>query len=150
MGKQLPYVALAGMAYLVLVALSVTVLGVPLKGSFIGLSIGATLYILASTGLGLLISTFVSSQVAAIFGTAIICLIMSANFSGLLYPVSTLTGFTYYLGKAFPASWFQLISLGSFTKGLGIRSFLSMYLALGGFAALYMVGARLFLKKQDT
>lgn len=149
-GKQLPYVALAVMAYLVLVALSVTVLGVPLKGSFIGLSIGATLYILASTGLGLLISTFVSSQVAAIFGTAIICLIMSANFSGLLYPVSTLTGFTYYLGKAFPASWFQLISLGSFTKGLGVQSFLGMYLALGGFAALYMVGARLFLKKQDT
>ncbi|MCP1246433.1 ribosome-associated ATPase/putative transporter RbbA [Acetobacter cerevisiae] len=149
-GKQLPYVMLAIIAYLVLVVLSVTVLGVPLKGSFIGLTIGALLYIQACTGLGLLISTFVSSQVAAIFGTAIICLIMSANFSGLLYPISTLTGVTYYLAETFPASWFQLICLGSFTKGLGVTSFLSMYAALGTFAAVYMLGARLFLKKQDS
>ena len=149
-GKQLPYVGLAILAYLVLVVLSVTVLGVPLKGSFLGLTVGAVLYILACTGLGLLISTFVSSQVAAIFGTAIICLIMSANFSGLLYPISTLTGATYYLAETFPASWFQLICLGSFTKGLGVGSFLSMYAALATFAAVYMLGARLFLKKQDS
>lgn len=149
-GKQLPYVALAVLAYLVLVLLSTTLLGVPLKGSFVALTIGATLYIFACTGFGLLISTFVSSQVAAIFGTAISCLILSANFSGLLYPVSTLSGVTYMISQFFPASWFQLISLGCFTKGLELNAFWRMYAALIGFAALYMTGARLFLKKQDT
>lgn len=149
-GKQLPYVALAVLAYLVLVLLSTTLLGVPLKGSFVALTIGATLYIFACTGFGLLISTFVSSQVAAIFGTAISCLILSANFSGLLYPVSTLSGVTYLISQFFPASWFQLISLGCFTKGLELNAFWRMYAALIGFAALYMTGARLFLKKQDT
>ncbi|MCJ8355629.1 ABC transporter permease, partial [Novacetimonas hansenii] len=104
----------------------------------------------SATGLGLLISTFVSSQVAAIFGTSIIYLIPSVNFSGLLYPASTLTGISRMVGLGFPAAWYQLISLGCFTKGLGTGSFGTMYLALGGFAAIYMVAARLLLKKQEA
>nr|WP_279012036.1 ribosome-associated ATPase/putative transporter RbbA [Zymomonas mobilis] len=148
-GKQLPYVAIAMLAYLSLVVLSVTILGVPLKGSFLALSLGALLYNLAATGLGLLISTFVSSQVAAIFGTAILCLIPAINFSGLLYPVSTLTGISYHVGRCFPASWFQLISLGSFTKGLGFTAFLTMYGALTGFALLYLALACVLLRKQE-
>ena len=135
-GKQLPYVGVAMLSYLCLVLITVLVLGVPLKGSFLALSLGALCFLLAGTALGLLISTFVKSQVAAIFGTGIICLIPSANFSGLLYPVSTLTGAGYWVGMGFPASWFQLISLGCFTKGLGLDSFQGAYLALLGFSRL--------------
>ncbi|MCA8291804.1 ribosome-associated ATPase/putative transporter RbbA [Burkholderia vietnamiensis] len=150
LGKQAPYVGLAMVSYLVLVALTVTVLGVPLKGSFVALSIGALLFVFAATGLGLLVSTFVRSQVAAIFGTAILCLIPSVNFSGLLYPVSTLTGSSYWAGLGFPSSWFQLVSLGSFTKGLGAAHFGTMYAALSGFALLYLIGAYCLLPKQEA
>ncbi|MDF3883955.1 ribosome-associated ATPase/putative transporter RbbA [Cupriavidus basilensis] len=149
-GKQLPYVGLAMVSYLTLVALAIVLLQVPLKGSFLALSLGAALFVLAATALGLLVSTFVRSQVAAIFGTAILCLIPSVNFSGLLYPVSTLTGSSYWIGLGFPSSWFQLVSLGSFTKGLGAGSFGAMYLALLGFALLYLAGARLLLRKQEA
>jgi len=149
-GKQMPYVALAMVSYLTLVALAIVLLQVPLKGSFFALSLGAALFVLAATALGLLVSTFVRSQVAAIFGTAILCLIPSVNFSGLLYPVSTLTGSSYWIGLGFPSSWFQLVSLGSFTKGLGAGSFGSMYLALLGFALSYLAAARLLLRKQET
>ena len=102
-----------------------------------------------ATGLGLLVSTFVRSQVAAIFGTAILSLIPSVNFSGLLYPVSTLTGSSYWAGLGFPSSWFQLVSLGSFTKGLGAASFGAMYAALLGFALAYLAGAYCLLPKQE-
>ena len=149
-GKQLPYVGLAMLSYLSLVLLAILVLGVPLKGSFLALSSGALLFVLAVTALGLLISTLVSSQVAAIFGTAILCLIPSVNFSGLLYPVSTLTGSSYWIGLGFPSSWFQLVSLGCFTKGLGFASFAASYAALAGFAALFLLGARLLLGKQEA
>jgi len=149
-GKQMPYVVLAMISYLTLVALAIVLLQVPLKGSFLALSLGAALFVLAATALGLLVSTFVRSQVAAIFGTAILCLIPSVNFSGLLYPVSTLTGSSYWIGLGFPSSWFQLVSLGSFTKGLGARSFGTMYLALLGFALLYLAAARLLLRKQEA
>ncbi|MGO3857735.1 MAG: ribosome-associated ATPase/putative transporter RbbA [Neisseriaceae bacterium] len=150
MGKQMPYVALAMVSYLALVLLSVLVLRVPVQGSFLAMTLGAFAFILAATALGLLMSCFVKSQVAAIFGTAILCMIPSVNFSGLLYPVSTLTGSSYWVGLGFPSSWYQLISLGGFTKGLGFASFGSMYAALFGFAAVYMLAASLLLKKQEA
>ena len=149
-GKQLPYIGLAMISYLTLVILAVVLLKVPLKGSFIGLSLGALCFVFATTALGLLISAFLQSQVAASFASAIICLIPSVNFSGLLYPVSTLTGASEWIGLGFPASWFQLISLGAFTKGLGISSFWSMYVALCGFGLSYLVLARLAIRKQEN
>jgi ribosome-dependent ATPase len=149
LGKQLPYVGIAMVSYLTLVLAAVFILNVPLKGSLLALSIGAFFYVCAVTALGLLISAFVGSQIAAIFGTAIICLIPAVNFSGLLYPVSTLTGAGYWAGIAFPASWFQLVSLGGFTKGLGIGSVLPMYGALAGFALVYLAATRLLVKKQE-
>ena len=149
-GKHLPYVGLAMFSYLTLVVLAILLLGVPLKGSFLALSLGALLFELTATALGLLISTFVRSQVAAIFGTAILCLIPSINFSGVLYPVSTLTGSSYWVGLGFPSSWFQLISLGAFTKGLDVDSFLAPYTALAGFTTIYLLGARLLLGKQEA
>jgi ribosome-dependent ATPase len=149
-GKQLPYVALAMASYLTLVFLSIVLLQVPLKGSFMALTLGALCFVFATTGLGLLISAFLQSQVAASFASAIICLIPSVNFSGLLYPVSTLTGSALWIGKGFPASWFQLISLGAFTKGLGFSSFLPMYAALIGFAVLYIGLARALVRKQEV
>jgi ribosome-dependent ATPase len=149
LGKQLPYVAIAMVSYVALVLAAIFILHVPLKGSFLALTVGALLYVCAGTALGLLISGMVGSQVAAIFGSAIICLVPGTNFSGMLYPVSTLTGAAYWTGIFFPASWFQLVSLGAFTKGLGIGSFWWMYVALAGFTVCYLLAARLLVKKQE-
>ncbi|MDX7511508.1 ABC transporter permease, partial [Citrobacter freundii] len=75
LGKQLPYIVLGMLNLLLLCALSVFVFGVPHKGSFLTLTLAALLYVTSATGLGLLISTCMKSQIAAIFGTAIITLI---------------------------------------------------------------------------
>ena len=149
-GKQLPYIGLAMLSYLSLVFLTIVLLQVPLKGNFFALSLGALCFVFATTALGLLISAFLKSQVAATFATAIVCLIPSINFSGLLYPVSTLTGAALWVGQGFPASWFQLISLGSFTKGLSFDSFGPMYAALLGFGLAYLALARLAVRKQEA
>ncbi len=148
-GKQLPYIGLAMLSFLTLVFLSIVLLQVPLKGSFFALALGALTFVFATTALGLLISAFLQSQVAASFASAIICLIPSVNFSGLLYPVSTLTGSAWWVGMGFPASWFQLISLGTFTKGLSFDSFVPMYAALTGFGLIYLGLARMLVRKQE-
>ena len=148
LGKQLPYAALASISFVTLVLLAVTVVGVPLQGSVPALLAGGVLFALAATALGLLVSTMVRSQVAAIFGCALLCLIPSANFSGLLYPISTLKGASAAIGYGFPSSWFQLISLGAFSKGLGAAAFVQPYLVLGAMALLFMALARLLLRRQ--
>ena len=51
---------------------AVLVFGVPVKGSMLALSVGTLLlYVTVTTGIGLLTSTFVRTQIAALFGTAI-------------------------------------------------------------------------------
>ena len=149
LGKQIPYVVLALISYTILIFLTIVVVGVPLKGSFWAMTLGATGLILASTAFGLLISTFVQSQVAAIFATAIISMVPALNFSGLLYPMSTLSGAGYWIGWGFPTSWYNLISLGAFTKGLGFSDFLPLYAMLVLFFVLYLTIAGSLLKKQE-
>ena len=56
--------------FFLLTLLAVAVFGVPLKGSLPTLAAGALLYVIAATAIGLLISTFMRSQIAAMFGTA--------------------------------------------------------------------------------
>ena len=148
-GKQLPYVGMGLVNYALLVLMTVLWFGVPVKGSFWAMSLGAGLLVYVSTGLGLLVSSFVRSQVAALFLTAIITLIPTINFSGLLYPLSSMSGGAYAMGVSFPASWYQRISIGGFTKGLGFASFGAEYGVLLGFALLYLLLACIFLKKQE-
>lgn len=88
LGKQLPYIVLGMFNFFLLCALSVFVFGVAHKGSFLTLTLAALLYVTIATGLGLLISTFMKSQIAAIFGTAIITLIPATQFSGMIDPVT--------------------------------------------------------------
>lgn len=78
--------------FLLMLVLAIVVFRVPLKGSFLALTIGAFLYVVTSTGLGLFLSTFMRSQIAAVFGVAIATMIPAIQFSGLIHPVSSLEG----------------------------------------------------------
>jgi ribosome-dependent ATPase len=91
-GKQLPYIAVCMASYLLMMGEAVFVFGVPVKGSFAAMTLGALLYVTATTGLGLLMSTFTKTQIAALFGTAIVTMLPTIQFSGLTTPVEALEG----------------------------------------------------------
>ncbi|WP_273650134.1 ABC transporter permease, partial [Pseudomonas aeruginosa] len=92
LGKQLPYIGMGMINFVLMLAMAVLLFQVPLKGSFLALLVGAFLYVVTSTGLGLLLSTFMKSQIAAVFGTAIATMIPAIQFAGLIHPVSSLEG----------------------------------------------------------
>ncbi|MDR3534281.1 MAG: ribosome-associated ATPase/putative transporter RbbA [Rhodopila sp.] len=119
MGKQIPYICIGMINYFILVAMAIVVFGIPIKGSFLMLTLCTLLYVTVTTGIGLVISTFVSSQVAAVFVTAIITLLPTVQFSGLLQPVSTLSGRAKIIGTFWPTTYYMHASKGAFTKGLG-------------------------------
>jgi ribosome-dependent ATPase len=149
LGKQAPYVAIAFVSFLMLVAIARLLFGVPVAGSAAALVAGAALYVPATTGFGLLMSAFTRTQVAAMFATAIISMIPAINFSGLLVPVSSLSGAGRAIGLSFPSGWFQQISIGTFTKGLGFAELWSNHLALVGFGLAFIAAATLALRKQE-
>ena len=149
-GKQLPYIGIGCLAFLLMALTAMPVFGIYPKGSLLALALAVPLYQAAVTGFGLLISAFCSSQVAAIFAAAILAIIPAVNFSGLLYPTATLEGAAKWIGLGFPASWYQTVSLGVFTKGLDFAAFGREYLALAGFAVVFLGLARLCVSKQEA
>lgn len=148
-GKQLPYIAVGMVNFAAMMLMIIYLFGVPLKGSFTGLAVGTLLMVSASTALGLLISCFVRSQLAAIFATAIITMIPAQTYSGFIYPLSTMEGGALVIGKTFPSSWYYTVSVGSFTKGLHTADLLHEYAAIAAFAATSLILACLLLKKQE-
>ncbi|STU09002.1 multidrug ABC transporter permease [Klebsiella pneumoniae] len=149
LGKQLPYIVLGMFNFFLLCALSVFVFGVAHKGSFLTLTLAALLYVTIATGLGLLISTFMKSQIAAIFGTAIITLIPATQFSGMIDPVASLEGPGRWIGQIYPTSHFLTIARGTFSKALNISDLWGSFIPLLIAVPLLLGLSVLLLKKQE-
>ncbi|HYD65553.1 ribosome-associated ATPase/putative transporter RbbA [Azospirillum sp.] len=150
LGKQLPYIALAMLNFVLLAGLAVTLFGVPLKGSIATLTMATLLYVTAATAIGLLISTFMRSQVAALFATAVLTILPAVQFSGMINPVSSLEGGGALLGWIYPTTHYLTIARGTFSKALGFSdlslSFLPLLLAVPVLLGLSVA----LLKKQET
>ncbi len=149
LGKQLPYIVVSLISFVLLVIQSQLMFHVPIKGSLLALSLGATLYVVATTGIGLLMSTFTSTQIAALFGTAILTILPTVTFSGLTTPVGALEGPAYWIGQCFPASYFLIISRGVFTKALGLADLVPQFVALACFIPVLTALSVALLKKQE-
>ena len=85
-GKQIPYIVLAMVNFFFLTAFGMFAFRVPFTGDFLTFALAALLYVTVATGIGLLISAFMRSQVAAIFATTVVTMIPAVHFSGLIDP----------------------------------------------------------------
>jgi len=148
-GKQLPYIALGMVNYLLLVLVAVTLFEVPLTGSFLTLTAATLLYVGASTAIGLLISTFMKSQIAAVFGTALLTILPAVQFSGLIDPVSSLEGPGALIGEVFPTAYYIIVARGTFSKALGFEGLQSTFLPLALAVVVVLGLSVLLLRKQE-
>jgi ribosome-dependent ATPase len=148
-GKQLPYIGLAVTNFVVMFLMAVFVFQVPLKGSFLALSVGVLIYVTATTAYGMLVSAFTRTQIAALFGTAILTVLPATQFSGIMVPVSSLSGMAQLMGRAFPMTYFVPISIGTFTKGLGFWDLVPSLAELAVFIPALTFLSLLFLRKQE-
>ena len=150
LGKQAPYLAVSLINLALLVAMNRWLFGVPFKGSSLTLALGGLLYVLATTSMGLLISAFTRTQIAAILGTMIITSLPTIQFSGLIVPRSSLEGAAALMGQLFPAGHFLDIAVGTFTKALDLRQLWPQCLALLGFFLGFTGLSLAMLKKQEV
>jgi ribosome-dependent ATPase len=149
LGKQIPYVVIGMLNFFILAAMALIVFNVPVKGSFLTLTFCTLLYVMATTGIGMVTSTFTSSQVAAVFVTAILTIVPTIQFSGLLQPVSTLKGSAAIVGSIWPASYYMHSSLGAFTKGLSARFMLQDIAFLAACIPVLLAVSVVGLRKQE-
>jgi ribosome-dependent ATPase len=149
LGKQLPYVVLAMLNFLLMTLAAVTVFGVSVKGSFASLSLAAFLYVLCATGIGLLASTFTRSQIGAIFLTLVGTMLPTIQFAGLINPINAMEGMARVIGEVYPAGHMLSISRGVFNKALDWRSLRADYVALLLAVPVILGMSIALLKKQE-
>jgi len=149
-GKQLPYVVVGMISFFGLILLAIFIFNVPLKGSILTLTFGTLLYVIATTGVGLLMSSFAKTQIAAIAGTAILTLLPTIQFSGLKEPVSSLEGIGAVIGDIFPASYYINISRGIFSKAVEFSDLYKEFIILGISIFVIIILSMLALKKQEV
>lgn len=149
LGKQLPYVIISMISFFILVSFSIVIFGVPLKGSFFTLSLAALLYIICTTGIGLLMSSFAKTQIAALAGTAIFTLLPTVQFAGLKDPVSSLEGIGKFIGDFFPVTYFINVSRGVFSKNVSFSDLHLEFFALSISTVVIIMLSLFVLKKQE-
>ncbi|MBP6779713.1 MAG: ribosome-associated ATPase/putative transporter RbbA [Ottowia sp.] len=149
-GKQLPYVGLAMVNFLLMCAAAITVFGVPITGSFWTLALAACVYAIVATGIGLVASAITNSQSAAMFIALVVTLVPSVQFSGLLHPVTSLEGAGRWIGEVFPATYMLIVSRGVFSKGLGLHDLMGTLVPLLIAVPVVMGAAVALLKKQES
>ncbi len=148
-GKQLPYIIVGMANFTLLLFLAFFIFKVPLKGSFPTLLSGVLIYITAMSSYGMLISAFTRTQIAALFGTAILTVLPATQFAGVMTPVSSLATEAQIIGRAFPMTYFVPISVGTFTKGLGFADLGADLAALLAFIPILTLLSVLLLRKQQ-
>lgn len=144
LGKILPYVFIAFLDVILVLAAGQLLFHVPLRGSvalLLGLSL---LYVLVALGLGLLISTVVGSQqtamVMAMVGTQLPAMLLS----GFVFPIMNMPPAIQALTYLIPARYFLVIIRGIFLKGVGF-SYLwrdALYLLIFGVVLLLLATLR--------
>jgi ribosome-dependent ATPase len=148
-GKQVPYVAFAMVNFALMFTLALVVFRVPLKGSFLTLLLGTLVYVTATTAYGMMISAFARTQIAALFGTAILTVLPATMFAGMLVPVSSLAGVARIMGRLFPMTYYLPVSVGTFTKGLGFSDLRTNLAALAVFVPALTLVSVVLLRKQE-
>jgi ABC-2 type transport system permease protein len=104
--KAVPYFFLSVINLTTIILLAVFVLGVPITGSLFWLIVISLLFIVVSLSLGLLISTLVKTQVAAMLISGMALMMPVIFFSGLLFPIESMPTLLQWLSGIMPARWY--------------------------------------------
>lgn len=125
-GKLLP-VALIGLFDVALVTgIAVGWFGVPFRGDLLALLLASILYLMSTLGMGLLISSYASTQQQAML-TAFFILMPMIILSGFAFPIRNMPDWVQYATYLDPLRYYLVVIRDLFLKGGGITSHLFEY-----------------------
>ena len=146
--KLAPYAVIALIQLALVVAAGFLWFKVPMRGSpalLLGLGF---IYVLGTVSVGLLISTIVRTQVAAMLLTLVATLMPSFLFSGFVYPVFTMPRAFQFYAAAVPTTYFVDISRGIVMRGAGFADVWRDALVLVAYTLGALASAAWLLKKR--
>ncbi|WP_293716791.1 ABC transporter permease [uncultured Parabacteroides sp.] len=124
LAKAAPYLLLSIVNIATILSLSYFLLDVPIAGSLTLLVAVSILYALVSLCLGLLISTMVETQQAAMLISAMALMLPVMLLSGMMFPIENMPDILQWLSNIVPAKWYIIAVKDVMIKGLGAASIL--------------------------
>ncbi len=119
-GKVMPYIGLAFLDGLLILAFGVFHFGVPFNGSVILLMIFMGIYIVAALSLGVLISTIADSQQVAMMAAVMVTVLPSVMLSGFIFEIKNMPFILQQITRIVPATYFLVIIRGIMLKSSGL------------------------------
>ncbi len=146
-GKAIPgfLVGMVEGSFIVLV--SIFWFHVPFTGSFAGLYLGFFCFLLATIGIGLMISSLAVTQQQGLLGVFLF-MVPAIVLSGFATPIANMPQAVQYITLLDPLRYFLIILRGSFLEGAGPSLFWPQYCPLAGIGVVSMIVAgRLFRRR---
>ncbi|MDO4163414.1 MAG: ABC transporter permease [Bacteroides sp.] len=106
LAKLVPYFTISCVNLTTILLLATFLMHVPIAGSLVALVGISLLYILVALSLGLLISTLVNSQMAAMLLSGLVLMMPTMLLSGMLFPIESMPTWLQGLSVIIPARWF--------------------------------------------
>lgn len=147
-GKLFPYVIISIINANILWIMAVSLFGVPFKGNLPFFAAATAIYVICSTGIGLLVSIFVRTQIAAMLVTTVLTVIPAWLYSGVVIPISSLDKIARIEAHLFPAMYYNYIVMGSFLKGAGVDILWKNVVALIIYSILLFTAGYLLFHKR--
>lgn len=138
LAKVVPYFGLSIINVITILLLSVFVLGVPVTGSLFGLLSISLIYILLGLSLGLLISTVVNTQVAAILASGMGLMIPVIILSGMIFPIESMPQILQWISAVVPTRWYIAAVKKLMIQGVDIIFVGKELLILSGMAVMFI------------
>ncbi|WP_457564577.1 ABC transporter permease [Caminibacter sp.] len=95
---------------------------VPFRGNFWMFLIASEIFVFISVSIGLLVSVFTSTQIAALILTVIITVVPGFLYSGILMPISSMDKISQIEAHMFPIMYYNHISYSTFLVGKGFSA----------------------------
>ncbi len=106
LAKLVPYFLLALIDLTAILLIAYFALGVPLTESMAALFVLSFVYIILSLGFGLLVSTLVDSQMAALLICGMVLIMPATMLSGLMFPIENMPVALQWVSRIIPAKWY--------------------------------------------
>ena len=138
-GKLLPYFALGIVQVTLIVLTGRFVFGVPFTGSFAGLIVASSAFLIYGLSLGLFLSIATRSQQLAFILSIILTMLPSFILSGFIFPISNMPLLLRLVSYATPARFYLAALRGIFLKGYGFPLLWATIAGTAAFGAFFLI-----------
>ncbi|HXU88533.1 MAG TPA: ABC transporter permease [Methylomirabilota bacterium] len=146
-GKTVPYFVISLASSLGVVAVSMVLFDLPVRGSWTALIACVSLFLVGALAFGVLISTIAESQQVAFQIALLTSFLPTLMLSGFIFPISSMPVFLQAVTHVVPARYFLVILRGLLLKGVGVEQLWVDIASLAAFSFVVLALASLRLKR---